>query len=172
MILELDRRLTEGPGWSVWQDKLGGQLTYASALADEAERDEAMIRSLDARGADERLRQDVEEMHQVLFRLAAGCVEGTLRSCRAANGDPIPSSPGVREITPAFSSLEEGELLEARRRFTTLMRSCLHRLGNGDFWGSERPEAFSPSWPVYRWEAADIDLDVYWGNEVRPLTWD
>jgi hypothetical protein len=174
VIRELDRRLAEGPGWagwSVWPDKLGGELTYAAALADEAEREEAMVRSLDARGADERLRRDVEELHRVLSRVASACVEGTLDANRSSNGDPIPSSPGGREVTPALGSMDEAQLLEARRRFTTLMRTCRHRLGRGDHWSREWAEAFASSWPVYRWEASDVDLDAYWGGEVRPLRW-
>lgn len=175
VIAELDHRLqdgTEWAGWSKWPRELTGGLAYLNGLADEAEREESMIRSLEALGPDERLRQDVEEMHQLIYMVVNACIDGTISSYQRGHGQPIPASANGHEVSPAFAGTSEAELVEARRRFTSLMRTCLHRLGKGDFWGSHRAEAFESTWTVRRWEVAEIDLNTFWGGEVRPLRWD
>jgi hypothetical protein len=174
LIIDLDRQLTMGgawEGWSQWPAYLGGQLTYASGLADEAEREEALVRALDADGAVERLRQDVEEMHQVLHKVAMACLDGTIAAYRNSEGEPVASSPAGRELSPVFTGTEEEELLAARRRFTTLMRSTLSRLGSSDWRSELRAEAFESSWPLYRWESADVDHGKLWDGELAPLRW-
>lgn len=175
VILELDQRLatrSDWAGWARWPMHLGGQLTYASGLADEAEREEALVRALNAQGADERLRQDIEEMHRVLYTVAIGSVDGTVAACRMTHGEPHPVSPGGQEVSPVFTGIDEQTLLEARRRFTTLMRTSLARLGKGDWWSEQRAEGFGSTWTIYRWEGSDVDLATFWGGEVRPLRWD
>ncbi len=169
VVIELDRKLAAGTGWagwSIWPDTISGQLTYLESLLDEAEREEAMVRSLDASGADERLRQDIEEMHQVLVAVARAAIEGTTGAYQASSGDAVPSSPGGREMTPVFGETGVDRFPE-RRRFTTLMRSCLHRIDPPDG-PTQRAEGFEASWPLVRWEADGIDLDDYWAGDVRP----
>lgn len=175
VIIEVDRRLQKGTEWAGWSRRpkqLAGELAYLSGLADEAEREESIVRSLNAHGADERLRQDIEEMHQVIYRVAIASYDGTVAAYRKGHGRPIPCSAGGDEVTPVFTGMSEADVIEARRRFKTLMRTSLHRLGKGDYWSGHRAEAFDTSWIVHRWEAADVDLGAFWGPEVRPLRWD
>jgi hypothetical protein len=159
-IIETDRRLqlgTDWAGWSKWPPQLAGELAYLSGLADEAEREESIVRSLEASGADERLRQDVEEMHQVIYRLANACIDGTVAAYRNLHGKPALRSSGGHEVLPVFTGMSEADIIETRRRFTTLMRTYLHRLDPGTHPFHSYAEAFDSSWTIYRWEAARID---------------
>jgi hypothetical protein len=161
---ELDAVFDEGPGWAgwaIWPDSLRDMLAYLDDTIDQLERASAELRAIDAPGAVERLRVDVEQMATVLRLAAVTYRAGAIESYRESSGEAIPMGATGREPTPVLGSNSTAELGALRDEFTLLARTVADRLGD-----EEHAEKYRAVWPIARAEC----LRDAWGSEPRPPT--
>lgn len=167
LAAELDNRLGRGVTWAgldIWPIELRGHLVYVRALLEEAERSEAMLRALDASGADERLRADVERLYVIFRQVGREYIDGSMKTYRQHFGEPIEMSAGGREVTLTLADESASAINDLRDEFTTLMRTCLYRLE-----ADEHAEEYGVYWPIQRFEVERVaELDV-WATEPPPL---
>ena len=136
-------------------DHCAGYVAYYAGTSDELERTIAEIRSIDAEGAHERLRSDVELLARCLLRqwdnAATHLPSGSLKE-------------GLRHPF-GFHAIDRAKHVDTaseEREVVLLLRSIMHRLHRVNH--AEVIDLVLPLDPHHVY-----NLDQMWGAEVRPL---
>lgn len=146
----LDDRLRAGVGWDgdhSLPDPLTGGVVQLLGIQDELQREGARARSIaevDAAGG--RLRDDVEDLCELLAASAKRYRHGTISTYRLHQGDALSE-------TGSAAVLKREDIEPQRRdrdRFEWLMRSCLFRTH-----GENTAERYRCQWPI---SARDLDI--------------
>lgn len=165
LAVDLEQRQTEGTGWGGWDlppPHLQSHWTYLDGLQGELEFTIAEVRALDAEVSGERLRGDVEELADVLRRVARLYRAGSAASYRASEGKPTGNSAGGSAPIKPLQEVDLAPAESLRLRTQLLFRTCHYRLAGSA--GREWAE-----WPIYEWEAARLEGQDLWGGSPRPI---
>lgn len=132
-----------------------GHLSFYAGAAQELEQHVAAIRAIDADGAVERLRADVEH--------AARCIHRQWDWAATM----IPAGRLLTDLKHphglhAIERSKEIDLASEERQLVLLLRTIMWRLGNAD--EAEYIDEILPLDPDRHY-----DVDELWGNDVRPL---
>ena len=168
LVAELDERLTVGTGREgpdAWPRPLKGRLTYLDATIDELERTVAQVRAVEADGATERLRADVERLSRVIRDAASEYLSGTVCSYREGRGQPIYSAQaGSFAITPTLHGTQALLVRELPEEATMLFRTCWYRLQ-----ADSMAERYRALWPIEQHEVSHINTEAVWRTEPHPV---
>lgn len=158
-LLRIRRRLlawiasvTQDPRLATHSD---GYLTFYVGTAHELEQLVSEIRSVDAEGATERLRSDVESAVRAVLRQWDW---GATMIPQQRLMDGLRHPHGLHAIQRG----EGVNLAAEERNLILLLRSIMRRLGNPHV--AESLDEVLPLDPNARY-----DVDAMWGNDVRPL---
>lgn len=152
VVADIEGQLAEGAGWAgwdVWPDPLTKPLTHLTGSIGTLDEIIAIVRSLVADEARERLRADIEQLSRCMRRAATLYLHGTLHTYRATQGRPIPGSAGGREQVRSLGNVDPREFEAVRDEAKLLYVSIWYQLGQRQ----TRMEGFG-EWPLttVEWE--------------------
>jgi hypothetical protein len=170
VAIELDQKLSAGIGWrgkktNDMNNPITGHLWYCDGIAVELEHSTAELRAMDANGAIERLREDLERLTAVLREAADMYQEDTWSRYLEIKGEPIGYSDDGDEPTVALEACHVPRVEELRREATLLLRTSMRRLNKNDYQTS-----YEVTWPVKIRPSSNVDTNPLWGGQPRPMS--
>ena len=171
LIIEVDQRLSRGIGWfgsseGNWDNPLVGHMRYFDGIATELEHSTADLRAMNAFGATERLRADLERLTDSLRKVAE--IPTTLtRGSRISILAASPSNTGFKmTLSPPLrcdqNTSTRSTNFVARPNF---FRTSIYRL-----YGNDYISGYEAEWPVEVRPDKHIDTAPLWGGEPRPIS--
>lgn len=172
-VTAIDQQFLAGFDWAgmqLWNyTPLAPHLEWMLGVIDELELAAARVRGMPPSATTERLRSDVERCCMVGREAIRLYFEGSVSSYQQYAGAPVGLSAGGGEPTPALGwnpffvdvtelddfqqrevgrqKVREESLRDLRDEMKLLVRTALYRLGR-----EEEAHAFSPDWPIARYE--------------------